>query len=264
MTSEKTLLSYYSGCGNSFCIIDNRENVLPKEKEQISKLCHLERGVDGLIYIGKSQKADFSMLFFNNDGSPAAMCGNGIRCCAKYVIDKLHFPHNVITIEIGGRILEVKKQNNLFEVDMGQIVELKKPITLAYEGKTYTVYLVNSGVEHAVIFLPDIEKVDVVKMGAFFRHHPNFSPHGANVNFVDPKKLTIRTYERGVEAETLACGTGCVAAAYLLSKYYRLPSPITLTVRSQESLQVTIAQDCATLLGPAVWHEDKEITYATK
>jgi diaminopimelate epimerase len=251
--------SYFSGCGNDFLLFSCSGKPC-FSKELIIRLCHSPRPVDGVIFIGPSLKAAGRVYFFNPDGSEAKMCGNGIRCAFQFLRQKCHVNEEKITLETKERLISLEKKGENISSAIGRVEKIEGPIELFFDGRKWTLHLFNSGVPHLVTFVEDIEDIDVNKIGAHFRFHPHFLPEGANVNFLDPKTLKIRTYERGVEKETLACGTGCAAAAFALSTLHNIPSPISLKVRSGKILEVEIKDQQATLLGPAVWLEDKEIS----
>lgn len=258
--------SHYSGCGNDFILIDDRSEWFCKENAGlISELCQQKAKVDGLILVQSSLLADFKMKFFNNDGSEASMCGNGIRTMARFIKEKLHFPHSKISIETKNRILTLEYIGELIRVEMGPIQELAWNIILSgpnEKNTSWTFHLLDSGVPHLVTFVEDVETIDVMKLGSYFRHHLRFQPHGANVNFVELSTCKIRTFERGVEGETLACGTGSTAAAYAMYKLYKVPSPISMQVRSQDFLQIDIKDKGAYMTGGAKWIRDVHMAHA--
>ena len=244
--------SHYSGCGNDFIIRDDRDASFPIENGTLIQNACLYAGVDGLILVQKSNDADFRMRFFNNDGKEASMCGNGLRCFFQFIREKLHFPETQATIQTQNRRLHVEDRNGLIRVEMGAAEELGWNIEL----EDYLFHHINTGVPHIVTVVDDVEKVDVNSVGAHFRSHSHFGKQGTNVNFVDPKTLKIRTFERGVEGETLACGTGATATAYALHKMLNIPSPITLQVRSQEYLTIDVTGNSCTMTGPALFIKD--------
>lgn len=252
-------VSHYSGCGNSFLLLDNQKLWFPKEsKELILQICKTAQ-VDGLILVEKSADADFQMRFFNNDATEASMCGNGIRCMGRYLKDKLQVNSESITIQAKERTLKLTFVADEIKVDMGDVVELGFDIFLSHEGKEFVLHHLDTGVPHVVVVVEDVDAIDVEKVGAYFRWHERFQPQGANVNFVEivsPTAAKIRTFERGCETETLACGTGAVASSYALSKTYRLKVPMKLQVRSNEFLKVDIQAKKATLQGAAKWVRD--------
>ncbi|RLG56321.1 MAG: diaminopimelate epimerase [Candidatus Hydrothermarchaeota archaeon] len=220
----------YHGAGNDFIIIENlHEEIKEEEKSGLAKkLCHRRFGIggDGLIFAEPSSKADIKMRVFNPDGSEAEMCGNGIRCLAKHASNFLLKNKKLIRIETLAGVKEVeitKKQGKVsyVRVAMGKPKFDRKDIPALGEGKLIKEKLegleinaVNTGVPHVVVFVEDVEKVDVETLGRKIRYNELF-PQGTNVNFVQKLKeneFKIRTYERGVEKETLACGTGICAS----------------------------------------------------
>jgi diaminopimelate epimerase len=250
--------SYFTGCGNDFLLFYCKR--LPQlDKERIVELCRHPRPVDGVIFISPSKKAGAFVSFFNPDGSEASMCGNGIRCAFQFLRRKCGYKEDAIILETLHRLIPCKIEGENIATSIGKVEKIRGPLELYFEGKKWIFNLYNSGVPHLVTFVEVTETLDVNRIGGHFRFHPDFSPDGANVNFVDPKKLIIRTYERGVEKETLACGTGCAASAFALSNLYKTPSPIPLQVRSGKILEVKITGQEAQLFGPAEWLEDKEI-----
>lgn len=257
--------SHYSGCGNDFLLLDNRQSQLPAFSSGIiQKLCQ-SGNVDGLILVCSSAKADLAMKFYNLDGSEAEMCGNGVRCLMQYVRQKLSYPRNRLLLETKMRDIAISCDGLDVIVNIGKVVELGYHIKLTYNDTIYTLHYFNSSVPHAVIFVDDIEAIDVYKIGSSFRNHPYFQPSGTNVNFVSvtPSGGHIRTFERGVEGETLACGTGVLASAYAMHKLFGFNSPISLQVRSGDWLSVLFDKaESASLKGPATWIRDAVIELA--
>lgn len=213
------------GSGNDFIVIDNRQPsdvrlgadglALPKVA---SKLCDRKYGIgaDGLLVLEKSKKADSRMRVFNADGSEAEMCGNGARCCALYLSQK--DKKKKIILETKAGILEAEIKGKNIKLKITDPSDLKLGMRLNVAGKEYEVSYLNTGVPHAVVEVDDIKRVPVGELGPKIRHHEAFHPAGSNVDFVkyaDKDRVFIRTYERGVEDETLACGTGSVAGAII-------------------------------------------------
>jgi diaminopimelate epimerase len=234
--------SKYQGAGNDFIIIDDRSACFPAEKELISRLCHRKYGIgaDGLILLQKSLAADYRMNFYNSDGSRPGMCGNGLRCLASF-IKSLGLTDDCCSIESPQGIHSIKFMGDKVAVSMGTPKVQHWELPLVHEGQALKAYVIHSGVPHAVFFLDEIENVNLDHLGKQVRFSPLFSPEGVNVNIVTvakPSSLCIRTYERGVEGETLACGTGAVAAAYAASLVFGLNSPIQILPASKETLEV--------------------------
>ncbi len=229
----------YHGAGNDFILVDNRKIVIPEEKLSLAavNLCHRNFGIgaDGLVLIENSENADIKFRIFNPDGSEAEMCGNGIRCFAKHVYDFGIVTIPEIKVETLAGVLSVNVvesgEVSHIKVDMGKPRLDRRNIPAAGEGKIIRERLdngidisaVNTGVPHVVTFAKNIDSIDVCGIGRKIRYNKIF-PEGINVNFLEKtgeNKFKIRTYERGVENETLACGTGITASAviaYLLGE----------------------------------------------
>ncbi len=209
-------LSFYKfqANGNDFVLIDNREKNFPVSRERIALLCHRRFGIgaDGLMLLGASEDVDFVMQYFNADGSPGEMCGNGGRCIAALAFLK-GIAGKEIRFVAGDGIHEARIEGN-DAVNRVFDVSLKMQNVTNVEAMDNGLFL-NTGVPHFVRFVSDIEMVDVTKAGRKLRNDPLFSPEGTNVDFVEIQKdrLFVRTYERGVEEETLSCGTGVTASA---------------------------------------------------
>ncbi len=233
-----------SGSGNDFILIDHREPLVGEDqmRELAQKACQrrISVGADGLIFIERSDKADFKWRFFNADGSEAEMCGNGGRCAARFAWLK-GIAGSPLTFETLAGILSAQVDGMRVKLEMTHPFGLKLDETLSIHGKKETLSSINTGVPHAVLFLENIEAVDVVGMGRVIRSHSHFAPGGTNVNFVrleSHSRLSIRTYERGVEDETLACGTGAVASVLVAALKGRVSSPVSVKTRGGEVLVV--------------------------
>jgi diaminopimelate epimerase len=237
----------YCGCGNDFVLVDNRQERLPQAISPLAaRLCNRQFGVgaDGLILLENSEKADFAMRIFNADGSEAEMCGNGIRCLFRF-LKKLGIGSDSLEIETKERILHLASEGELIAVQMGNPTEIRWNLQLELDSSNICLHHINTGVPHIVYFVENIDEVDVKRLGKSLRYHQAFSPKGANANFASVKQDTIflRTYERGVENETLACGTGATAAALAAAKNYGLRSPIKVSLRSKEQLSIRFSYD---------------------
>ncbi len=226
--------------GNDFIIFDNRRSNFTSGPEIARQVCARTEGIgaDGLIFIEKAKKADFRMRIFNPDGSEAEMCGNGIRCAALYKGKK-----NASILTLAGMLKAELKEDSV-KVKMTLPQNLQLNVNLNDDGRIYQVNHVNTGVPHAVYFVQDIEVAKVRLLGRLIRYHRDFEPEGTNVDFVqmtDSDTLRIRTYERGVEAETLACGTGSVAAALIYHhKFVESGGShvVKIITRSNETLKI--------------------------
>ncbi len=232
-----------SGNGNDFILIDNRDKIIGDDDpaDFAKTICKrkISVGADGLILIESSDEADFKWRFFNSDGSFATMCGNGARCAAKFAFICGIAKKNMV-FKTGAGLIHAKVEENLVKIKMTDP-------KFTGQGKIETSFGIldfvgfDTGVPHVVVIADDIEKLDVKKLGREIRYHEKFSPHGTNVNFAaqkDGKTIINRTYERGVEDETLACGTGCVAAALAFSKKSGISSPAAIIPKSKNPLRI--------------------------
>ena len=250
------------GAGNDFILVDDRALTFPTaDAAYLARIAARRTGVgcEGIILIQPSQKASFRMRFFNPDGSEVEMCGNGARCVARLGHEIGAAPENM-TIDTVAGVLKAAAMGDEVRLHMTPPTgwRLNKMLTLARKRIAYD--FVNSGVPHAVIAVKDLAACDVQTLGSGIRYHKDFAPRGTNANFITvtgPQSLRIRTYERGVEAETLACGTGIVASALVSGRQDRVTPPVRVTAASGDVLTVDfrITKDGAedvTLLGPAV------------
>lgn len=250
------------GAGNDFILVDDRMLAFPAgDRAWLADMAHRRTGVgsDGFLLLQPSTQADFRMRFFNPDGGEADMCGNGARCAARLAYD-LGVAGTDMRIETGAGLLraEIRGPNVLLHMTAPHNWRMNR--TLTVDGRPFAYGFVNSGVPHAVLETPNLEQVDVQALGARIRQHADFAPAGTNVNFIQvtgPRALRIRTYERGVEAETLACGTGIVAASLIAGRLGRVTPPVRVTSASGDELEVAYTlsaggADDVTLLGPAV------------
>jgi len=243
--AEKTIPFYkMSGSGNDFIIIDNRQ---PKfDEADLSRLivgaCRrkMSAGADGLILVEDAQGVDFKWRFYNSDGSRADMCGNGARCASRFAFLE-GIANETLCFATDAGIISATVNGKKVNIKMTDPKDLGEEASLDVNGTTIAYRSINTGVPHAIIEAEDLEGVDVVAVGRAVRNHPAFAPNGTNANFIhieDDGTLGIRTYERGVEDETLACGTGNVAAALISSLRHGLPSPVKLLTRSGEYLSI--------------------------
>lgn len=234
--------------GNDFVLIDNRKKKVRLAGEEIRRICafHLGIGADGILLIEPSGKADFFMRILNADASEAEACGNGYRCVSLYAHKILKFPKKMKFETLSGMIhAEVKSAKSTrarVRVKMADPVDYRDSLKLLLgsEGSVSGAFM-NTGVPHAVLFSEDLSRVDVERLGRQIRHHKFFAPKGTNANFVQvtgAHELAIRTFERGVEGETLACGTGSVAAAVVAFLAGRIQKPVQVKTKSGEVLSV--------------------------
>ncbi|MEI6033840.1 MAG: diaminopimelate epimerase [Verrucomicrobiae bacterium] len=250
-----------NGAGNDFVVVDNRGLGLVLSPDAIAKLCDRHRGIgaDGLLAVEPSSTgADFRMRYYNADGGEAEMCGNGARCFARFAARLLPQAPASLTFDTPAGRISARFAGELVTIAMSEPRDLREPARLDVAGAACSVHFLNTGVPHAVVFVDDVEAVDLPIAGAALRWHPEFAPAGANANFaqgVSPGHLVLRTFERGVEAETLACGTGVCAAALLHHLATGAPSPVDVRVRGGETLTVGFDSSGGlknvTLTGPA-------------
>lgn len=202
-------------------------------------------GADGFILIENCDSADFKWQFFNSDGSRAEMCGNGARCAARFAyINKITGPSMSFVTDAG--IVHAQVIDNRVKVNMMGPTEYRYDYQLKLKDGPLTVSSLNTGVPHVVIMTDDIEDVDVAGTGREIRFHEHYAPAGTNVNFitgVKNKTIYIRTYERGVEGETLACGTGSIASALVTAHKNKVESPVNVITRSKGVLTIHYKQD---------------------
>ena len=231
-----------AAAGNDFIIFDNRAKVIADPVRVAKALCERKYsvGADGLLLLEDSKSADLKMRIFNPDGSEAEMCGNGVRCLAKFAAQAkiVSATHSIETIS--GKI-EAQVRGDIVKAKMVPPSGLKTSVSVELEGKKHVLHLINTGVPHAVQVTDRVSQVEVGRLGRALRRHARFAPKGTNVNFISIGKdasIEIRTYERGVEAETLACGTGSTAAALVASTLKGLGSPVSVKTRSGEVLKV--------------------------
>ena len=233
-----------SGTGNDFIIIDNRDGRVDEDRltEFIQKVCgrKISVGADGLILIESCDNADFRWRFYNSDGSLAEMCGNGARCAARFAFLNGIAGEN-LSFETDAGIIHGQVKDGGAKVKIPDPADLRLNYGINLESGPMTVSSINTGVPHVVVMQDNVEEVDVFGLGRQIRYHETFAPAGTNVNFICQQKtghLAIRTYERGVEDETLACGTGSIASALVASCMTNATSPIRLITRSGESLTI--------------------------
>lgn len=261
MAAMRIPFSKYSGCGNDFILIDNREKIFDVESpDEIANLCHRRYGIgaDGLILLEKSATANFRMRIFNADGSEAEMCGNGIRCLAKFICE-LGIAENCFLIETMHQQIEVVVSCDMVSVKMPIPTEINFHAKISVDGQPLVIHHLDTGVPHAVLFVEDLEDESLMERAPLVRFHPHFTK-GTNVNYAAVTAdgtVAVRTYERGVEGETLACGTGAAAVAIAAAYVYNLLSPITIYPRSKDILQIAFtgpghSPENLVMTGPAI------------
>lgn len=247
------LFSFYkmSASGNDFIMIDNRHGVVdrlfPDVPFFVEKVCRrrLSVGADGLILIEQSATADFSWRFYNADGSEADMCGNGGRCAARFAYLNGIAGERMAFQTLAG-VMKAEIRDAQVKLQLTTPTDLRLDYPVALERKEIFVSSVNTGVPHVIVLTDDIEHAPVEELGRTLRYHKAFSPQGTNVDFVtviDRETVKVRTYERGVEGETLACGTGAVAASVVLKEKGLTGSAVGLWTRGGEVLRVSVGDE---------------------
>lgn len=232
------------GTGNDFIIID--ENDLPEGvsvSELAAELCSRKRsvGADGLLICGDSQEADLSMRIINPDGGEVQMCGNGARCVALYAYKLKGIPANM-KLQTKAGLIEIEIKNDVPKLKLTEPSDIKLDFDLEVDGETIRANFINTGVEHVVVVVDNLEEYQVAEKGRQLRYHEAFKPQGANANFVefiDEANIKVRTYERGVEAETLACGTGAAASALISALIGKTKPPVNVHTLSGDILKIS-------------------------
>lgn len=239
-----------SGAGNDFILADDRAGHLAAlSRKTVAWLCHRQFGIgaDGLMLLVPctTGRADFAWRFWNNDGSDAEMCGNGARCFARFIQRVTGWTRPTLTFETAAGIIAAEFQADRVTVNLTSPHGLKLRETVPTSSGSLEVSSLNTGVPHAVVFVPDADLAMVQQLGAELRHHAHFKPRGTNVNFAQvtgPNLIRVRTYERGVEGETLACGTGVSAAAMVSAKIHGFQSPVRVQVQGGDRLEVAFRE----------------------
>ncbi|MDO9543123.1 MAG: diaminopimelate epimerase [Kiritimatiellia bacterium] len=259
------------GAGNDFIIVDDHTMRFPlSDRAWIKRICSLHSGIgaEGLILLQPSDKASFRMRFFNPDGLEAEMCGNGVRCAARFANDD-GIAAREMTIQTMAGILRASITDNGVRVAMPVLpgVRLNFPVQVA--GRSIMCSFINTGVPHVVVETDDLEAVDLNHIGPLLRWHKDFAPQGANIDYLGVSgdhSLRVRTYERGVEAETFACGTGITACAIIAAMLNKVTPPVRVKCRHGDMLEVDFKKsgndvEDITLLGPAMRVFQGEISY---
>jgi diaminopimelate epimerase len=241
-----------TGSGNDFILVDNRSGFLDPDRSRdlVRKSCRhkLSVGADGFIFIENDPTVDFKWRFFNADGSEAEMCGNGARCAARFAFLRGIVQEPRISFRTRAGVIDAEILDERVRIRTTAPQDLQLDLTLNTDGESFHLHFVNTGVPHVVLLLNDLERLeemDVKRWGRALRFHPHFQPAGTNVNFAciqDPGRLTLRTYERGVEDETLACGTGSIASALTAAAKDLVRSPVDVSTRGGDILTISFVQ----------------------
>ena len=251
-----------NGAGNDFVLVDNRAQKINLTPAQVIRLCDRHRGVgaDGVMLLvpARTRAADWAWDFYNSDGSAAEMCGNGARCFGRYV-QQLTGADRDFRFETTAGIITASFQGERVTVNLTPPKELRLNETVSLAAGPATIHSLNTGVPHAVVYVADADQAMVLQLGPEIRGHAHFGPRGTNVNFVQvlgANHIRVRTYERGVEGETLACGTGVSAAALISARLHGFTSPVKVQVQGGDQLAVSFQEVGAAfenvrLTGPA-------------
>ena len=266
-----------NGAGNDFIVIDKSKNkVVSLKQNQILRICNRRKGIgaDGIIFISNSKDSNFLMEYFNADGSAGSLCGNGARCAIKYAGDSNRLKNGHAVFQANNEIFtgEVLK-NGFVRFELKSPARVKLNFRIKASSQLIKSHYADTGSPHVVIEIEDvlaqpkdlnsryrnIENFPVLEIGKEIRYNKDFSPNGTNVNFIQIKndEISIRTFERGVENETLACGTGSVAAAIIANAYKNLKPPIKLKTWGGDELIVDFQRlgdkfERVSLTGPAI------------
>lgn len=241
-----------AGAGNDFVVIEANDGI--DYKKLTKKICNRTNGIgaDGLLILGESKKADYQMRIINADGSEAEMCGNGARCMAAYIVRHHNPKKNLFTIETLAGNIHAEAKGEIANVRMSDPKDYEPEIPLTVNGQKIHVHYIDTGVPHTIIYVDQLKKIKVRDIGKIVRNHKQFQPRGTNVDFVEQRKedlVEVRTYERGVEDETRACGTGSVASAivsYLKANpdvQNKVKAHMNVLTASGETLEVTFDLD---------------------
>lgn len=252
----KTVFYKYHGTGNDFIIIDDRESFFNLPEEVISQMCNRRFGIgaDGLILLQNDEKYDFRMLYFNSDGSESTMCGNGGRCITAFANHLRIISNKATFVAIDG--IHESIIHNIDESGEADVkLKMKDIQDIMIVGDNF---FINSGSPHYIVFVNDLQKYDVVENGRKLRYQKDFEPGGTNVNFIEELngRIYIRTYERGVEDETLSCGTGTTACAIAIAAVKKIKKGSIALIAPGGQLNVSFTKNDTTfeniwLEGPA-------------
>lgn len=258
MKEKMITFEKYHGTGNDFIIIDGRKFPLKNPLSVAKELCkiHFSIGANDVLYLEESNIADIKMHVCEPDGTEADMCGNGVRCVGAYLLKE---GNEEVTIETLSGIKKVSKKDNLFTVDMGEMQSIRKFIAsgqnkimenIKINEKTF--YIVSSGEPHAVAFTRNLKQLDIEREALPIAHKFEVFPKGINVDFIEREgnDIKVRTFERGVWNETLACGTGAVASAFVAKYLFSIKNGIKVQMKGGE-LFVTFENKKSFLTGEA-------------
>ncbi len=259
-----------SGAGNDFVVVDNRAGVVPHPANFARIVCDRRTGVgaDGLLLLETHPRLAFTMRYYNADGSYGGMCGNGGRCISRFARLEAIAKTDSFSFEALGREYPAVIIGDRVKLFMGSPTDFRPGLEIEVLERKVRCHFINTGSPHCIVYThensgllrPSFPTAEIISIGREMRRHPAFGDAGTNVNFVeviDPTLLNLRTYERGVEDETLACGTGSVATALVSHAVLGGTSPTRVRVRSGEELVIEYERDgtsyrLVSLMGSAV------------
>lgn len=253
----------YSGAGNTFLMVNNLEKKIDNQRDKVLELIGItgNEKFDGVIFVESSDIADFHMNYYNKDGTGNALCGNGLRCTARYIEDNKLSDRKILSIEAVSKIYksEILNDGNIsISFPSPNLVKLNFNLRVQFMEwwQTLRVHFADVGSPHIVVYIKDIKQpliqnlyeVNINDWGRNIRMHKDLMPEGANVNFVqllsyENSELEIRSYERGVEGETLACGTGAISTGIISYMVYDIKPPIKILTKSREYLTVNFEEE---------------------
>jgi len=249
-----------SGAGNDFIIIEAQRRL--NYKKLAKAACERTNGIgaDGLLVLAHARRADCRMRIINADGTEAEMCGNGARCLAAYVFKQKHPGKKKLKIKTKAGIIHSEQKGEKIKIQLSKPLDYTEKIPVTINRRRIHVSYIDTGVPHVIIFVDQLKKINVHTIGNKIRWHKKFSPRGTNVNFVEQinkDTIAVRTYERGVEAETKACGTGSVASAIVTflranpQTIYQKDAHMNVITQSGETLEVLFDLNRGNI--PRVW-----------
>ena len=234
-----------SGTGNDFILIDNRDGLLAEDQFADFARRHCPRrtgvGADGVLLLSRDPQLAFRMRYINPDGGEVDMCGNGARCIVAFARSVGQANGQEVTFRTGAGPVTAWQEGSVVKLRMTAPSRIESMPKLSLPGGARDACFLNTGVPHAVLMVDDVHATDVATLGAAVRHHDRFKPAGTNADFVQdvkPGHILVRTYERGVEAETYACGTGAVASALVAGMVLGMKSPITVHTHGGDELKI--------------------------
>lgn len=259
----KTQFTKMQGAGNDFVVFDNRDGKLALTEEDVCRICDRRFGIgaDGILLLEAAPDTEHQarMVYYNADGSRGEMCGNGARCFTAFALARQVGKDGELRFLSDAGSLTARARDGVYVIQMTPPVDLDLHVEVPLKAGPATVHSINTGVPHVVKFVEDLAAVAIREEGSELRHHPRFAPKGANVNFArleSGNQLRIRTYERGVEDETLACGTGVTATAIVAHLLHNIHPPIAVRVAGGDLLTIDFRKaggqvTDVTLSGPA-------------